>query len=265
MLTQDQVDDLAAMGVHRYNHNLETARSYFPQVVSTHTWQERWDTLRMVRDAGMEVCCGGIVGMGETVEQRAEFAAQLAELDPHEVPLNFLNPRPGTPFGDLPVLAGDGRAADHRRVPAGAAPHHPAVRRRARDHPRRPGHPRRAARRRQRGHRRQLPDHPRPAGRRGPRPARRARDAGEGAQQCPLTCPPTPPPRRRTAALRTGTAARSPSASPEPTAWSTMFTLSGAHVFPLYDGAVKAEPPMPHRRRPARGRPRCSRPRPPPS
>jgi biotin synthase len=104
ILTREQVDDLAAMGVHRYNHNLETARSYFSQVVSTHTWQERWDTLRMVRDAGMEVCCGGIVGMGETVEQRAELAAQLAELDPHEVPLNFLNPRPGTPFGDLPVL-----------------------------------------------------------------------------------------------------------------------------------------------------------------
>jgi biotin synthase len=104
ILTQEQVDDLAAMGVHRYNHNLETARSYFPQVVSTHTWEERWDTLRMVRDAGMEVCCGGIVGMGESVEQRAELAVQLAELDPHEVPLNFLNPRPGTPFGDLPVM-----------------------------------------------------------------------------------------------------------------------------------------------------------------
>ena len=104
MLTQPQVDDLAAMGVHRYNHNLETARSYFPQVVSTHSWQERWDTLRMVRAAGMQVCCGGVVGMGETVGQRAEFAIELAELDPHEVPLNFLNPRPGTPFGDLPVM-----------------------------------------------------------------------------------------------------------------------------------------------------------------
>jgi biotin synthase len=58
----------------------------------------------MVRDAGMEVCCGGILGMGESVAQRAEFAAELAELDPDEVPLNFLNPRPGTPFGDLPVM-----------------------------------------------------------------------------------------------------------------------------------------------------------------
>ncbi|HEV7852884.1 MAG TPA: biotin synthase BioB [Mycobacterium sp.] len=104
MLTQEQVERLSAMGVHRYNHNLETAKSFFPEVVTTHSWEERWETLSMVRDAGMEVCCGGILGMGETLEQRAEFAANLAELDPHEVPLNFLNPRPGTPFGDLDVL-----------------------------------------------------------------------------------------------------------------------------------------------------------------
>src|SRR5699024_6095934 len=96
MLTQQQVDQLAAMGVHRYNHNLETARSYFPSVVTTHTWEERSETLRMVGEAGMEVCCGGILGMGETLEQRAEFATDLAELQPDEVPLNFLNPRPGT-------------------------------------------------------------------------------------------------------------------------------------------------------------------------
>ncbi len=104
ILTQEQVDDLAGMGIHRYNHNLETARSYFPNVVTTHTWDERMDTLERVRDSGMEVCCGGIVGMGETIEQRAEFAAQLASLRPHEVPLNFLNPRPGTPFEDQEVM-----------------------------------------------------------------------------------------------------------------------------------------------------------------
>lgn len=104
MLTQEHVDRLKDMGVHRYNHNLETAQSFFPNVVTTHSWEERWGTLEMVREAGMEVCCGGILGMGETLEQRAEFAANLAELNPHEVPLNFLNPRPGTPFGDLEVL-----------------------------------------------------------------------------------------------------------------------------------------------------------------
>lgn len=114
MLTQDQVDRLAEMGVHRYNHNLETARSYFPNVVTTHSWEERWNTLRMVRAAGMEVCCGGILGMGESLEQRAEFAADLAALEPDEVPLNFLNPRPGTPFGDLEVLP----AADALRAVA---------------------------------------------------------------------------------------------------------------------------------------------------
>ncbi|HLU32834.1 MAG TPA: biotin synthase BioB, partial [Natronosporangium sp.] len=104
ILTPEQVDELVQLGVHRYNHNLETARSYFPRVVTTHTWQERWDTLQLVRASGMEVCCGGILGLGESLEQRAEFAGQLAALDPHEVPLNFLNPRPGTPLADRPVL-----------------------------------------------------------------------------------------------------------------------------------------------------------------
>jgi biotin synthase len=115
MLTPAQVEELVALGVHRYNHNLETARSYFPQVVTTHSWQERWETLALVRASGMEVCCGGILGLGETVAQRAEFAVQLADLDPHEVPLNFLNPRPGTPFADRPVLS----AQDALRAIAG--------------------------------------------------------------------------------------------------------------------------------------------------
>jgi biotin synthase len=104
ILTRAQAEELAALGVHRYNHNLETARSHFPQVVTTHTWEERMETLALVRELGMEVCCGGILGMGETLEQRAEFAAQLSEIAPDEVPLNFLDPRPGTPFAELPVL-----------------------------------------------------------------------------------------------------------------------------------------------------------------
>jgi biotin synthase len=101
ILTPDQARELAELGVHRYNHNLETARSYFPHVVTTHTWEERWATLQLVRAHGMEVCCGAIIGMGESLEQRAELIGQLAELDPDEVPLNFLDPRPGTPFGEL--------------------------------------------------------------------------------------------------------------------------------------------------------------------
>lgn len=104
ILTQEQVDRLAAAGIHRYNHNLETARSYFPNVVTTHTWETRRETLRMVKEAGMEVCTGGILGMGESLEQRAEFAADLAALEPDEVPMNFLDPRPGTPFQDMEVM-----------------------------------------------------------------------------------------------------------------------------------------------------------------
>lgn len=104
ILSAAQAADLAALGVHRYNHNLETARSYFSQVVTTHTWDERRETLRLVKEVGMEVCCGGLLGMGETLEQRAELACQLAAVEPDEVPLNFLNPRPGTPFGDYSLM-----------------------------------------------------------------------------------------------------------------------------------------------------------------
>jgi biotin synthase len=104
MLTQEQVDELAAIGIHRYNHNLETARSHFDAVVTTHTWEERQATCEMVRAAGMELCCGGILGMGETLEQRAEFATQLAALEPDEVPLNFIIPQPGTPYADYPLV-----------------------------------------------------------------------------------------------------------------------------------------------------------------
>jgi biotin synthase len=105
MLSPEQVQRLSEMGVHRYNHNLETARSFFTNVVTTHTWEERWQTLSMVRDAGMEVCCGGILGMGETLEQRVDFAFELAELDPCEVPINLLDPRPGTPLADHKTLS----------------------------------------------------------------------------------------------------------------------------------------------------------------
>ncbi|MDQ1052895.1 biotin synthase [Arthrobacter sp. SORGH_AS 212] len=106
MLTQRQVDQLAGWGVHRYNHNLETARSFFPQVVTTHTYEERLGTCAMVKAAGMELCCGALLGMGESLGQRAELAAQLAALEPHEVPLNFLNPRPGTPLENQGIMDG---------------------------------------------------------------------------------------------------------------------------------------------------------------
>ncbi|HVC68934.1 MAG TPA: biotin synthase BioB [Acidimicrobiales bacterium] len=103
ILTDEQAGRLAAGGVHRYNHNLETARSFFPRVVTTHSWQERLATCRLVLDHGMELCCGALVGMGESDAQRIELLLQLRELGPTEVPVNFLNPRPGTPFADLPI------------------------------------------------------------------------------------------------------------------------------------------------------------------
>ncbi len=104
ILTADQARRLAEGGVHRYNHNLETARSFFAQVVTTHTWQERFDTCRLVKDAGMELCSGTILGMGETDDQRLELLGQLRQVGPTEVPVNFLDPRPGTPLADRPMV-----------------------------------------------------------------------------------------------------------------------------------------------------------------
>ena len=103
ILTDEQARRFAEGGVHRYNHNLETARSFFPEIVSTHTWDERWDTCQLVNDHGMELCCGVLLGMGETDAQRLELIGQLQELAPAEVPINFLNPRPGTPLALRPL------------------------------------------------------------------------------------------------------------------------------------------------------------------
>ena len=117
ILTREQARVLSKAGVARYNHNLETARSFFPQIVTTHSWEERVETCRMIQEEGMELCSGGIFGMGESWQQRVEFASELRELGPVEVPLNFLNPRPGTPLGDLRIvrLGGAALAAAGRR------------------------------------------------------------------------------------------------------------------------------------------------------
>ncbi len=104
ILTEDQAARLADGGVHRYNHNLETARSFFSQIVTTHSWEERFETCQVVRAAGMELCCGVLLGLGESVAQRLELFDQLRQVDPVEVPVNFLNPRPGTPLADRPLV-----------------------------------------------------------------------------------------------------------------------------------------------------------------
>jgi biotin synthase len=105
LLTREQAERLAAAGVRRYNHNLETCREVFPSICTTHTWDDRVATARLAREVGMELCCGGILGMGETLDQRIDFAFELAALSPCEVPINLLDPRPGTPLGDQSLLA----------------------------------------------------------------------------------------------------------------------------------------------------------------
>jgi len=97
-LTKKQAHQLKKLGVKRYNHNLETARSKFPEICTTHSYQDRLDTLKIARDAGLELCTGGIIGMGETREQRLELILELARIIPEEVTLNLLVPVPGTPM-----------------------------------------------------------------------------------------------------------------------------------------------------------------------
>ncbi len=103
-LDEEQARDLKAAGVRRINHNLETSREHYPKVVTTHTWQERVDTVRLAQKVGLETCCGCIFGMGETVEDRVSLAFSLKELNPNVVPLNFLFPIPGTPLENEPRL-----------------------------------------------------------------------------------------------------------------------------------------------------------------
>jgi len=102
MLTPDQAKALKAAGLDYYNHNLDTGPDYYDKVVTTRTYQDRLDTLAAVRDAGMNTCCGGIVGMGETRRDRAGLLHQLAILPSHpeSLPINDLMPIPGTPLGD---------------------------------------------------------------------------------------------------------------------------------------------------------------------
>src|SRR6516225_446366 len=100
ILTDRHVERLARAGVDKVNHNLETSRRYFPSVCTTHTYEERWETCLRVKQRGLELCCGGIIGMGESIEDRIDFLAALQQLQPEEIPINFLNPRPGTPLGD---------------------------------------------------------------------------------------------------------------------------------------------------------------------
>ncbi len=98
ILNEEQAKKLAQSGLKRFHHNINTAKSYYPEVCTTHTWQDRLDTCRLVKKYGMELCCGVILGMGESVEQRVEMALELAEIQPNSIPINILMPIPETPF-----------------------------------------------------------------------------------------------------------------------------------------------------------------------
>lgn len=96
ILKRDELLNLKKAGLKNYHHNLETARSFFPNICTTHEYDEDVETVRTAKELGFKVCCGGIFGMGETWQQRIEFAFTLKELDVDSIPLNFLNPIPGT-------------------------------------------------------------------------------------------------------------------------------------------------------------------------
>jgi biotin synthase len=103
-ISGDRARQLKDAGIQRVHHNVETARSYYPEVSTTVRYEGRLRTIEAVRDAGLETCVGGILNLGETPEQRVEMAFQLAEIEPTSVPINLLNPRPGTKFGDRELM-----------------------------------------------------------------------------------------------------------------------------------------------------------------
>lgn len=104
ILTPEHVKALKSAGITRYHHNLETSRSYFAQICTTHTYDERVETIKHVKAAGLEVCSGGIIGLGENWAQRLELAFALKELDVDSVPINVLNPVKGTALEDRAPL-----------------------------------------------------------------------------------------------------------------------------------------------------------------
>ncbi|MEG3436637.1 biotin synthase BioB [Pannus brasiliensis CCIBt3594] len=103
-LTLEQAEALKEAGVTRYNHNLEASEDFYPNIVTTHTWQDRVETVKNLKAAGIQACTGGIIGMGESWGDRIDLALSLRELEVESVPINLLNPREGTPLGHVPKL-----------------------------------------------------------------------------------------------------------------------------------------------------------------
>ena len=98
ILNEEQAKKLAEAGLVRFHHNINTCKSYHPQICTTHTYEDRLNTTKLVKKYGMELCSGVIIGMGESVEQRIEMALELAEINPNSIPVNILTPIPNTPF-----------------------------------------------------------------------------------------------------------------------------------------------------------------------
>jgi biotin synthase len=103
-MTSERARKLKSLGIKRYNHNLEASDSFFSQICKTHDFADRVKTAKIVKEAGLELCCGGIIGMGETVKQRIELAFALAALNPDEVPINILIPNEGTPMAQIDTI-----------------------------------------------------------------------------------------------------------------------------------------------------------------
>ena len=107
ILSYEQLKRLKDAGLRHYNHNLETSRSFYPSICTTHTWDDRYLTLRHAKRAGLEICSGGIFGLGESWSDRIDMGLTLSELDIRNVPLNFLSPIIGTPLADAPKIHAD--------------------------------------------------------------------------------------------------------------------------------------------------------------
>jgi biotin synthase len=103
-MTLERARRLKSLGIKRYNHNLEASDSFFSQICKTHDFADRVKTAKIVKESGLELCCGGIIGMGETVKQRLELAFALAALNPDEVPINILIPKEGTPMAQIDTI-----------------------------------------------------------------------------------------------------------------------------------------------------------------
>ncbi|MGB9874138.1 MAG: biotin synthase BioB, partial [Hydrogenobacter sp.] len=103
-LDEEDLIKLKSAGVRRINHNLETSERFFPNIVSTHTWRERYETIKRIKSVGLSACCGGIFGMGETDQDRVDLALTYRELGVDSIPLNFLMPIEGTPMQNAPGI-----------------------------------------------------------------------------------------------------------------------------------------------------------------